>query len=150
LLNAYRPFLNLQRVVVRSLVVALALVATLLATASSQAGQQRVGGLEVASRAPTNAVAQPAGDDGEPEGDSDDGPIDCSIPDNQDDTGCDTGDVQDGAGTPGDPGEIQAADPGGPDDVVPRGGVQGGAGGMAGRLAPGARARQAAVGASAG
>jgi hypothetical protein len=135
--------------VIRSLVVALALVATLLATASSQAGQQRVEGLEVASRAPTNAVAQPAGDDGEPEGDSDDGPIDCSIPDNQDDTGCDTGDVQDGAGALGDPGEIQA-DPGGPDDVIPLGGVQGGAGGMAGRLANGARARQAAVGASAG
>jgi hypothetical protein len=77
-------------------------------------------------------IAHSSGDDGEPEGDDDDGPIDCSIPDNQDDTGCDTGDVQDSQGAIGAAGDVGTSS-GGADNIVPRGGVQTGAGGTASR-----------------
>jgi hypothetical protein len=62
------------------------------------------------------------GDDGPP-----DPPVDCSIPDNADDSACDKGDVQDSQGAVGDSGDLESA--GGPDATVPRGPVQAGAGG---------------------
>jgi hypothetical protein len=138
---------SLERIVVRSLVAALILMATFVATESPRAARQAVGRLDAAPHA--TAVAHAAGDDGQPEGDSDDGPIDCSIPDNQDDTGCDKGDVEDSQGAIGDSGDSKANDPGGVDNVVPRGAVDSGAGGAAGRLPLGSRSLQAAVGASA-
>lgn len=96
--------------------------------------------------------------DGDP---SENGTIDCSIPDNADDTGCDTGDVSDGGSgptqprpaqstpaqpTPALPAPAPASQPsgtptpslGGSDTDtgrVPRGGVSTGAGGTAGRRA---------------
>lgn len=82
--------------------------------------------LAVSASAPVGAVAHSGGEDQGPEGDEDDGPIDCTIPDNQDDSGCDTGDVDDSEGA-----AREATDGGGADRIVPRGGVQTGAGGSA-------------------
>jgi hypothetical protein len=136
--------------VVRTLVVALILIATLVATPDPRAAHQAVARLDSATPIPPRAVARAGGDDdGGAEGDADDGPIDCSIPDNQDDTGCDQGDVEDSAGAVGDSGDVEAADLGGADNVVPRGAVQTGAGGTAGRDPLASALRQAAVGASA-
>ena len=87
------------------------------------------------SPVPAAAVAHESGDDGGVEGDDDDGPIDCSIPDNQDDSGCDTEDRQDSEGAVGNSGDSATRDSGGADNVVPRGGVQTGAGGTAWILA---------------
>jgi hypothetical protein len=106
-----------------------------------------------------HAVAQHAGppaavageDDGDDGGGSsdDDGTIDCSIPDNADDTGCDTGDVQEGAPVPvrpapaisgpvPPPAPVRPAASTPPKDTdsgpAPRGAVPTGAGGMAGHL----------------
>jgi hypothetical protein len=84
--------------------------------------------------------------DGDP---SENGTIDCSIPDNADDTGCDTGDVSDGGSGPSpaapapapapaapapQPAATPAPSPGSSDTDsgrVPRGGVSTGAGGTA-------------------
>ena len=112
----------------RSLAIAVTLLMATLVSASSPHAAERADG---DSPVPAAAVAHQSGDDGEPEGDDDDGPIDCSIPDNQDDSGCDTGDVQDSEGAVGDSGDLGTRDPGGADNVVPRGGVQTGAGGTA-------------------
>lgn len=110
----------------RLLVVAV-IVATLVAASGPHSAQPADGDSPVLAA----AVAHQSGDDGGGEGDDDDGPIDCSIPDNQDDSGCDTGDVQDSEGAVGDSGDFETRDSGGADNVVPRGGVQTGAGGTA-------------------
>jgi uncharacterized protein YkwD len=80
-------------------------------------------------------LAHVSGDGGN-EGDDDDndGPIDCSIPDNADDSGCDTEDTDDRGGDSGDSDDSddsgtvkpRSADS---DTATPRGGVQTGAGG---------------------
>jgi hypothetical protein len=90
----------------RLLVVA-AILATLVGASSPHSAQPADGDSPV----PAAAVAHQCGDDGGAEGDDDDGPIDCSIPDNQDDSGCDTGDVQDGGGAVGDSGDLETRAP---------------------------------------
>jgi hypothetical protein len=113
--------------VVRSLVVAVIVSAMLVAASSPSAAHRGNAVFPV----PIGPVAHQSGDDGGAEGDDDDGPIDCSIPDNRDDTGCDTGDVQDSEGAVGDSGDSENRGSGGADNVVPRGGVETGAGGTA-------------------
>jgi hypothetical protein len=117
--------------VVRPLFVALILTATLVATESSSAGHQEIGRLDATLSTPTASVARAAGDDGAGAGDEESQPIDCSIPDNQDDTGCDKGDVEDSEGAIGDSGDANVPPSPGVDTVVPRGGVQTGEGGTA-------------------
>jgi hypothetical protein len=106
----------------RSLVATVVLTTTLVVAASSPAGP--------APPKLAGVLAHRSGDDGPGDG-GDEGPIDCSIPDNQDDSGCDKGDVEDGAGAVGDSGDVAAPKSRGPDHVVPRGAVQTGAGGTA-------------------
>jgi hypothetical protein len=79
---------------------------------------------------------------------SENGTIDCSIPDNRDDTGCDKGDTNDNGSGPPPPLPAQPAEPAQPSTTrttsvsgsdtdtgrVPRGGVSTGAGGTARRV----------------
>src|SRR4051812_24349713 len=66
------------------------------------------------------AVAHPAQARGDEDGP--DEPIDCSVPDNADDSGCDKGDAQDSKGELGDAGDLESDS--GADVAVPAGGVQ--------------------------
>ena len=74
------------------------------------------------SAGPVATIAAGLGDDEGP-----DEPIDCSIPDNADDSGCDKGDAQDSDAATGDSDDLELV--AASDRAVPRGGVQTGAGG---------------------
>lgn len=74
------------------------------------------------SAGPVATIAAELGDDEGP-----DEPIDCSIPDNADDSGCDKGDAQDSDRETGDSDDLELV--AASDQAVPRGGVQTGAGG---------------------